>query len=74
MVVETVQKISKVKATGPQLPHFKSNASKVTCKGVGLKKAYLQKQNQFTVSAGDAGAYLAVKKFENFIPPGAGYT
>lgn len=57
VVVETVQKTSKVKVTGPQLPHFKSDASKVTCKGVGLKKAYLQKQNQFTVQASDAGKY-----------------
>lgn len=56
VVVETVQKVSKsAKVTGPQLPHFKSDASKVTCKGMGLKKAYLQKQNQFTVHAGDAG-------------------
>ncbi|XP_065219553.1 filamin-A isoform X2 [Planococcus citri] len=55
VIVETVHKTSKPKVTGPQLPHFKSDASKVTCKGVGLKKAYLQKQNQFTVQAGDAG-------------------
>ena len=56
VVVETVQKISKnSKAQGPVLPLFKSDASKVTCKGMGLKKAYLQKQNQFTINAGDAG-------------------
>lgn len=55
VVVETVQKVAKSKATGPVLPNFKSDASKVTCKGMGLKKAYLQKQNQFTVHAGDAG-------------------
>lgn len=57
VVVETVQKVSKSKVTGPQLPHFKSDASKVVCKGLGLKKAYLQKQNQFNVQAGDAGTY-----------------
>ncbi|XP_026824513.1 filamin-A isoform X4 [Ooceraea biroi] len=55
IVVETVQKISKAKQTGPVLPLFKSNANKVTSKGMGLKKAYLGKQNQFTVNAADAG-------------------
>ncbi|XP_020279518.1 filamin-A isoform X4 [Pseudomyrmex gracilis] len=55
IVVETVQKISKAKQTGPVLPLFKSDASKVSSKGMGLKKAYLGKQNQFTVNAGDAG-------------------
>ncbi|XP_018312644.1 filamin-like isoform X1 [Mycetomoellerius zeteki] len=55
IVVETVQKISKSKQTGPILPLFKSDAGKVTSKGMGLKKAYLGKQNQFTVHAGDAG-------------------
>ncbi|XP_011497813.1 PREDICTED: filamin-A [Ceratosolen solmsi marchali] len=55
IVVETVQKFSKAKQTGPVLPRFNSNASKVTSKGMGLKKAYLGKQNQFTVNAGDAG-------------------
>ncbi|KMQ98503.1 filamin-a isoform x5 [Lasius niger] len=55
IVVETVQKISKSKQAGPILPLFKSDPSKVTSKGMGLKKAYLGKQNQFTVSAGDAG-------------------
>lgn len=57
IVVETVQKISKSKHAGPVLPLFKSDASKVTSKGMGLKKAYLGKQNQFTVSAGDAGTF-----------------
>ncbi|XP_070164422.1 filamin-like isoform X3 [Polyergus mexicanus] len=55
IVVETVQKISKSKQVGPVLPLFKSDANKVTSKGMGLKKAYLGKQNQFIVSAGDAG-------------------
>lgn len=57
IVVETVQKISKSKNVGPVLPLFKSDASKVTNRGMGLKKAYLGKQNQFTVSAGDAGTF-----------------
>lgn len=58
IVVETVQKFSKAgKNAGPILPRFKSDASKVTSKGMGLKKAYLGKQNQFTVNAGDAGNY-----------------
>ncbi|XP_051163533.1 filamin-A isoform X2 [Leptopilina boulardi] len=55
IVVETVQKISKAKNTGPVLPRFKSDASKVSSKGMGLKKAYLGKQNQFSVNATDAG-------------------
>ncbi|XP_059469559.1 filamin-A isoform X2 [Neocloeon triangulifer] len=55
VVVETVQKIGKGRPLGPVLPLFKSDASKVTSKGMGLKKAYLQKQNMFTVSATDAG-------------------
>ncbi|KOB78272.1 Filamin [Operophtera brumata] len=40
---------------GPVLPNFKSDATKVTSKGMGLKKAFLNKHNQFTVHAGDAG-------------------
>lgn len=55
VVVETVAKIGKALKSGTILPHFKSDASKVQSKGMGLKKAYIGKQNQFTVSAGDAG-------------------
>ncbi|XP_039299021.1 filamin-A isoform X2 [Nilaparvata lugens] len=58
VVVETVQKVGKNKAQGPILPLFKSDASKVTSKGMGLKKAYLQKQNMFTVHCGDAGTNI----------------
>lgn len=56
--VETVTKISKggKYAAGPVMPLFKSDASKIVSKGMGLKKAYLGKQNQFTLSAGNAGA------------------
>lgn len=61
IVVETVQKISKSKHAGPVLPLFKSDASKVTSKGMGLKKAYLGKQNVFTVNAGDAGNILFIQ-------------
>lgn len=62
ILVETVQKISKAKQTGPVLPLFKSDASKVTSKGMGLKKAYLGKQNQFTVHASDAGKLESKRK------------
>ncbi|CAH1643874.1 unnamed protein product [Spodoptera littoralis] len=56
VTVETVQKVAKsMQKQGPVLPNFKSDASKVTSKGMGLKKAYLNKHNQFTVHAGDAG-------------------
>ncbi|XP_057654407.1 filamin-A isoform X1 [Diorhabda carinulata] len=58
-VVETVAKTGKANNNkGPQLPHFKSDASKVQSKGMGLKKAYLGKQNQFTVSAQHAGVNI----------------
>lgn len=58
-MVETVAKVSKnAPGKGPVLPAFKSDASKVSSKGMGLKKAYIGKQNQFTVSAADAGSFL----------------
>jgi len=56
VIVETIPKISKAgKYCGPVLPIFKSDASKVLSKGMGLKKAYIGKQNQFTLGASDAG-------------------
>lgn len=57
VVVETVHKVSKAHrgGTGVVLPHFKSNATLVTSKGMGLKKAYLGKQNLFSLSATEAG-------------------
>lgn len=56
--VETVAKISKGgKTLGPILPIFKSDASKIVSKGMGLKKAYIGKQNQFTLSAANAGLF-----------------
>lgn len=58
VVVETVHKVAKHRASQvPTLPHFVSNASKVSSKGMGLKKAYLQKQNQFTINASEAGEW-----------------
>lgn len=59
VVVETVAKVAKaVAGKGPTLPAFKSDASKVQSKGMGLKKAYIGKQNQFTVNAADGGLSL----------------
>lgn len=60
VVVETVDKSS---AAGKQqhvsiMPHFTSDATKVTCKGLGLKKAHLNRANNFTVNAGTAGRML----------------
>lgn len=55
--METVAKTGKAQNNKPVLPHFKSDASKVQSKGMGLKKAYIGKQNQFTVSAQNAGMY-----------------
>ncbi|XP_076061850.1 filamin A protein cher isoform X2 [Oratosquilla oratoria] len=56
VVVETVEK--KAKSHGPQgpvIPHFTSDASKISSKGLGLKKAHLNRQNNFTVNASKAG-------------------
>jgi len=56
VIVETVQKVAKGgKNTGVHLPTFKSDANKVVSKGMGLKKAYIGKQNQFSICATDAG-------------------
>lgn len=57
VVVETVHKVSKAHkgGSGVVLPHFKSNATLVTSKGMGLKKAYIGKQNLFSLSATNAG-------------------
>ena len=57
VMVETVTKMSK-KSSQVSLPVFKSDASKVTSKGMGLKKAYMNKQNTFSISASDAGTLL----------------
>lgn len=56
VVVETVQKVAKGgKNSGVVLPHFKSDATLITSKGMGLKKAFVGKTNTFTISATDAG-------------------
>lgn len=55
-MVDTVQKQAKQKAD--HLPNFRSDASKVTSKGVGLKRAHLHKSCQFTVNCGDAGKFI----------------
>lgn len=59
--IETTSKVSKGKQrSGPVLPVFNADPSKVTCKGMGLKKAFLGKQNQFTVNASEAGMYKII--------------
>ncbi|XP_037898811.1 filamin-A isoform X1 [Glossina fuscipes] len=56
VVVDTVAKFSKGgKNAGIHMPTFKSDATQVTSKGMGLKKAFIGKQNTFTVNATDAG-------------------
>lgn len=57
VMVETVTKIAK-KSAAQTLPLFKSDASKVTSKGMGLKKAYMNKQNTFNVTCTDAGNHF----------------
>jgi len=54
--VDTVAKQSSQKAG--DLPKFKSNSAKATSKGMGLKRAAVGRQNQFTVNCGDAGNNL----------------
>lgn len=55
VVVETTAKVASKKTTGVNLPSFTSDASKVNSKGMGLKRAYMNKQNTFSVAAADAG-------------------
>ena len=61
VMVETVTKVAKKSSGLVTLPQFKSDASKVTSKGMGLKKAYMNKQNTFSISAADAGKSLNFK-------------
>ncbi|XP_013793221.1 filamin-A-like [Limulus polyphemus] len=56
VIVETVTKQAGQKSQS--LPAFRSDAKKVTCKGMGVQKAFLHKQNTFTVNCGDAGNNL----------------
>lgn len=59
VIVETVAKVAKGgNKAGPILPHFKSDPTKINSKGMGLKKAYLGKQNQFVINATDAGNFI----------------
>jgi filamin len=54
--VDTVIKISKGgRNVGPIMPIFHSDASKVQAKGLGLKKAYIGKQNTFNLNCSNAG-------------------
>lgn len=55
VTLQTTAKHSKGNKNGPALPVFNADASKVTIKGMGIKKAFVGKQNQFTVNASDAG-------------------
>lgn len=53
VVVETVTKHSKNQAS--IMPKFKSEVNRVESKGVGLKRAILNRQNTFNVNASNAG-------------------
>lgn len=53
VAVETTEKLGKHRADN--MPKFRSDASKVTSKGMGLKRAHLNRQNTFTVNASTAG-------------------
>ncbi|XP_063707051.1 filamin-A isoform X3 [Culicoides brevitarsis] len=58
VTLETITKISKNKGSGAVLPVFRSDASKVIPKGMGLKKAYIGKQNAFNLNTFDAGSNI----------------
>lgn len=60
VVVETVEKTKSGALThqGPVIPRFQSDATKVTSKGLGLKKAHINRQNNFTVNASTAGTNI----------------
>ena len=53
VVVETVTKHSTKQAD--IMPKFRSDAKQVESKGVGLKRAILNRQNTFNVNASNAG-------------------
>lgn len=55
VLVQTTAKHSKGNKNGPALPVFNADASKVTVKGMGIKKAFVGKQNQFSVNCSEAG-------------------
>lgn len=57
VVVETVEKTKSGDKAHQHsiIPKFHSDASKVTSKGLGLKKAHINRQNNFTVNASGAG-------------------
>jgi len=55
VTVQTEVKVSKGRNSGPVVPAFNADAGKVSVKGMGIKKAFLGKQNQFQVNASEAG-------------------
>lgn len=69
--VQTIAKYTKGNKNGPTLPVFNADASKVTVKGMGIKKAFIGKQNQFTVNASEAGKmiffFLAQEYYPSFL-------
>lgn len=60
VVVETVTKTS-VMSKFQAIPQFKSDASRVTCEGNGLKKAFRGKQATFNVDTSNAGMFILIK-------------
>jgi filamin len=56
--VDTVIKIAKGgRNLGPIMPVFHSDATKVQAKGLGLKRAYIGKQNTFNINCFNAGKF-----------------
>ena len=58
VVVETVEKTGHgAEKHVSVMPHFNSDITKVTCKGLGLKKAHLNRANNFSIDASNAGVF-----------------
>lgn len=58
MLVETVTKTTTTQKFTSAMPMMHSDATKVTAQGMGLQKAFLHKQNTFTVNASQAGKHV----------------
>jgi len=60
VTVQTVQKVSsrKDEHQGVTMPKFNSDATKVTARGLGLKKAHPGRQNNFAINASQAGGNI----------------
>lgn len=61
IAISTTEREAKQKVE--QMPRFKSDASRVYCKGMGLKKAFVGKPNTLTVNCSEAGFNMIYASF-----------